>query len=543
MRRMPWICLGVALLAGALAQRGAAQSPGDYSAPVVDHFQSAHRGTCNRDQCDESLDQRFQAWVFGLRPAVRRELMSNLLIGVHPLMAFVPTEGFAELPCDHPATCDPCQSSPHVVQVIAPVESRRDAQAIAFMSFGCFPEVDRPSRVISFNGDACPYLGTQRVTVVVPCFEPPDVMTNLHRLLQADQLIKHGQELARAGQFYEAVDCFQEVQRLVPGTNLEARAGAATQDVLVRVYGTETEKGLVDEQSEPEQFASQPSSPPACPRCAECAARPCAKSEPSAACCESHGKMRTSVYAVADLLGKGGKETKLDDLDELVNVIVSTVEPQSWVDQGGPGNIEHYLRSRALVVRQTPEVHEQIADLLAALRRAKEAGEHDQPKPVAAPVARHADAEEGCCEECCEECCDDCCGDEYFEGCCPEVACHDNTPAAARLCTLDRESCPVPVLTLAKMPAPEDGVGCCLELVCEEKGVQADGLSAVPAGFQWAMFGACAESCPVPDGMRVRWQVPVGPFTLLVEYDRHQLNIELGVGGDGFAVEESEIPH
>src|SRR5262249_8986547 len=55
--------------------------------------------------------------------------------------------------------------------------------------------------------------------------------------------------------------------------------------------------------------------------------------------------------------------------DQLIKLITSTIAPQSWADMGGPGTIDYYPLGLALVVTQTPDIQEQIADLLAALRR------------------------------------------------------------------------------------------------------------------------------------------------------------------------------
>ena len=39
---------------------------------------------------------------------------------------------------------------------------------------------------------------------------------------------------------------------------------------------------------------------------------------------------------------------------------------------GGPGHIEYFPLAMALVINQTPDIQEQIAELLAALRRLQE---------------------------------------------------------------------------------------------------------------------------------------------------------------------------
>jgi type II secretory pathway component GspD/PulD (secretin) len=55
--------------------------------------------------------------------------------------------------------------------------------------------------------------------------------------------------------------------------------------------------------------------------------------------------------------------------DRLIRLITSYVRPGSWSERGGPGTIEYFPLTMSLVINQTPDVQEQVADLLAALRR------------------------------------------------------------------------------------------------------------------------------------------------------------------------------
>ena len=57
------------------------------------------------------------------------------------------------------------------------------------------------------------------------------------------------------------------------------------------------------------------------------------------------------------------------DFDSLIDLITTTIAPESWVDVGGPGSIQEFATNLSLVVSQTQDVHEQIADLLEQLRR------------------------------------------------------------------------------------------------------------------------------------------------------------------------------
>lgn len=54
---------------------------------------------------------------------------------------------------------------------------------------------------------------------------------------------------------------------------------------------------------------------------------------------------------------------------ELISLIKNSVSPTSWDDHGGKGSIDYYPLGQALVISQTPDIQEQVADLLAALRR------------------------------------------------------------------------------------------------------------------------------------------------------------------------------
>ena len=57
------------------------------------------------------------------------------------------------------------------------------------------------------------------------------------------------------------------------------------------------------------------------------------------------------------------------DFDSLIELIETTIKPDSWDIIGGPGSIAPFETNLTLVVSQTQEVHEQIVDLLEQLRR------------------------------------------------------------------------------------------------------------------------------------------------------------------------------
>ncbi len=65
-------------------------------------------------------------------------------------------------------------------------------------------------------------------------------------------------------------------------------------------------------------------------------------------------------------LGGGGSSL---DFQALMDLIISTVEPDSWDNIGGGGTIKSFPTTLSLVVRQTQQVHDEISELLAQLRR------------------------------------------------------------------------------------------------------------------------------------------------------------------------------
>ncbi len=57
------------------------------------------------------------------------------------------------------------------------------------------------------------------------------------------------------------------------------------------------------------------------------------------------------------------------DFEPLIDLITTTIKPQTWDEVGGPGSISQFSNNLSLVISQTEEVHQAIADLLEQLRR------------------------------------------------------------------------------------------------------------------------------------------------------------------------------
>lgn len=79
---------------------------------------------------------------------------------------------------------------------------------------------------------------------------------------------------------------------------------------------------------------------------------------------EAEQRIKVRVYPVRDLLGKD-----CVDFDSLLDVIVSTIESESWAENGGgEAEIRPLVVADALVISQTILVHLQIEDLLEQIR-------------------------------------------------------------------------------------------------------------------------------------------------------------------------------
>ncbi len=88
------------------------------------------------------------------------------------------------------------------------------------------------------------------------------------------------------------------------------------------------------------------------------------------------GSLRTRLIEQRDIMqrravraaqsGSGGVSS---DVQELIQLIQTTVSPDSWTVNGGRGTMGFYAPQNLLVIRQTAEVHEEIGGALRQLRR------------------------------------------------------------------------------------------------------------------------------------------------------------------------------
>jgi hypothetical protein len=84
------------------------------------------------------------------------------------------------------------------------------------------------------------------------------------------------------------------------------------------------------------------------------------------------GPYETPQPSVAPKSQKSESKPQMD-YDTLINAIISTVNPQTWDEVGGPGSIKAVPVASSLVISQTRDVHDGVLDLIRSLRAAKRA--------------------------------------------------------------------------------------------------------------------------------------------------------------------------
>jgi type II secretory pathway component GspD/PulD (secretin) len=87
----------------------------------------------------------------------------------------------------------------------------------------------------------------------------------------------------------------------------------------------------------------------------------------------ANGSMSSTNGNFATDMSNGGvqvtKQRPQTHEDMLIKLITSTIQPRSWAEQGGPGTIEFHPLTLSLTINQTPDIQDQVQDLLNALRR------------------------------------------------------------------------------------------------------------------------------------------------------------------------------
>lgn len=74
-------------------------------------------------------------------------------------------------------------------------------------------------------------------------------------------------------------------------------------------------------------------------------------------------------YGMGGPSAQGSGGGAFADFDSLMELIETTVAPETWESLGGPSNMQPYPQNLSLVISTTSEVHDQIVELLESLRR------------------------------------------------------------------------------------------------------------------------------------------------------------------------------
>lgn len=128
---------------------------------------------------------------------------------------------------------------------------------------------------------------------------------------------------------------------------------------------------------------------------------------PAAARAADSSKLVVQTFAVADLVtpipdfaaqAPAVKPTTADGAMKLLRTVQTIVKPHSWDCQGGPGKLEYFDAGHTLVVRQTPEVMREVADLLTALRKLQETSVVTEVRVVSVPAGFAERVGVKCCE-------------------------------------------------------------------------------------------------------------------------------------------------
>jgi hypothetical protein len=78
----------------------------------------------------------------------------------------------------------------------------------------------------------------------------------------------------------------------------------------------------------------------------------------------------TRTYPVRDLCQERAEQNKVPD--PLMSAITDTIDPDSWSELSGNGELRFVKKTESLVIRQTWSVHRKIVQLLRDLREAKQ---------------------------------------------------------------------------------------------------------------------------------------------------------------------------
>ena len=232
--------------------------------------------------------------------------------------------------------------------------------------------IDQLARTAGINAFIDPEgLAAEGVTsdtpVSIKLRKPVSLRSALNLILQPlhlsyviqDEVLRITSEQVRDGDVYSDVyhvaDLVIPIPNFVPGYNL-GLPGAIREahNVLGHGYmGGATQRGGLT------MMADSPGVGPAANNASVLAQMGASGMVPSAG-------QNAGPYGMGSGSSGGGSQA---DFDTLIELITTTIDPDTWEEVGGQGTIAGFPTNLSLVVQQTQEVHNKIADLLAQLRR------------------------------------------------------------------------------------------------------------------------------------------------------------------------------
>lgn len=81
------------------------------------------------------------------------------------------------------------------------------------------------------------------------------------------------------------------------------------------------------------------------------------------------GSVPTSMNGMHNLAQSGRGAPSAQLAQQLISLITNNISPETWNSQSGKGTIDYFPLGMTLIVNQTPDIQEQVADLLQQLRR------------------------------------------------------------------------------------------------------------------------------------------------------------------------------
>jgi hypothetical protein len=361
--------------------------------------------------------------LYRLRPSVRRQVMESLLFSAHPLMVLMPTDKLLDCPSDHPQTADsskpacgaacpglcPRPAERHAYQFTAPdltqdllhnLEKLQAAHRLMHLAehlalsgrvveaLDCFDIVCRlcPGRfeghvaeimaqVFSpvYSGSAEDAEDGACEELAAPKEEPEAKATDKEREIEGRLQTKVSvhftdmplREVIDDIRAWNGINIYIDEPALIEeGIRLDHPISVKLENVALKSALNLILRNAHLTYVIKDEVLQITTATQAC------------------------GKLMAVVYPVADLVRHAHGKAKKSEAVTLIQLICRTVAPQSWSEMGGTGTIDYHAASRSLVVNHTPEVQDQVADLLAALRRfmeKKATPEDDAACPSACP--------------------------------------------------------------------------------------------------------------------------------------------------------------